>query len=220
MYEQRPSLYACVDHYWRMTSHEDSAYPQSASVQWGLVFVEDASGASARLVGPRTKPVATPYEKGQTYWAIVLHGHIGLAHMAKADILNKNIPLSMVDKTAFRLGADTFQIPEYGELDMFVSKLLGHGALTDNQTVSALTDNRAAMSTRTKQRKYKIATGLTPKQIEQANRVAAALELLEKDLPLADIALQASFADQAHMTREFKALVGRTPAQIRAYYKS
>ena len=32
--------------------------------------------------------------------------------------------------------------------------------------------------------------------------------------PLADVAHVAGYADQAHMTRDFRLLVGRTPAQV------
>jgi AraC-like DNA-binding protein len=45
-------------------------------------------------------------------------------------------------------------------------------------------------------------------------RLALSL-LATTDLPLAEIALQAGFADQAHFTRRIRSATGRTPRQIR-----
>lgn len=48
-------------------------------------------------------------------------------------------------------------------------------------------------------------------------RVEAAVRLIETSgLPLAEIALDVGFCDQSHMNRAFKALLGLTPAAVRA----
>jgi len=39
--------------------------------------------------------------------------------------------------------------------------------------------------------------------------------LIETDLPLAEIAVAAGFADQSHCTRRFRELVGITPRRFR-----
>jgi AraC-like DNA-binding protein len=41
--------------------------------------------------------------------------------------------------------------------------------------------------------------------------------LAETDLPLAEIATEAGFADQSHLTRMFKRFVGLTPGQYRTF---
>ena len=43
---------------------------------------------------------------------------------------------------------------------------------------------------------------------------AATKEQPEPQLALTDVAHVAGYADQAHMTRDFRLLVGRTPAQV------
>ncbi|WP_460739852.1 helix-turn-helix domain-containing protein [Microbacterium neimengense] len=48
-------------------------------------------------------------------------------------------------------------------------------------------------------------------RIERARR---AQELLRTGLPLADVAAAAGFADQPHFSREFRRLVGASPAQF------
>ncbi len=58
------------------------------------------------------------------------------------------------------------------------------------------------------------ATGLGPKKHEQLQRARAAYALLQEGWSLAAAAVEVGFADQAHMTRAFTALAGRSPARI------
>ena len=64
-------------------------------------------------------------------------------------------------------------------------------------------------------RAFKQAFGLTPEDFRRQARIERARMLLAGDQRLADIAADAGFADQSHMTREFRRLVGLTPAAYR-----
>lgn len=56
----------------------------------------------------------------------------------------------------------------------------------------------------------------TPGDYQRRLRVEwAKRQLLETDLPLVEIALQAGFADQSHLTRAFKKQTGKTPRAFR-----
>jgi AraC family transcriptional regulator len=60
---------------------------------------------------------------------------------------------------------------------------------------------------------FKAATGLPPHQWQMQARVRRAQQLLLQDsAPLTEIAAEAGFADQAHLTRVFRRVVGETPA--------
>lgn len=48
-------------------------------------------------------------------------------------------------------------------------------------------------------------------QIERARQAA---NLVEKGVPLVEVALQAGYADQAHMTRSLRRYFGQTPSQL------
>lgn len=59
---------------------------------------------------------------------------------------------------------------------------------------------------------FKRTTGMTPHRWLLGRRLDCAMRLIERPgLPLAEIAAEAGFADQAHMTRSFHALTGQTP---------
>ena len=67
-------------------------------------------------------------------------------------------------------------------------------------------------------RMFKQSTGLSPHQYLLHCRIARAKQLLlNKSLSLAEVALQAGFCDQGHLTRAFRQLQGTTPG---AYARS
>jgi len=58
--------------------------------------------------------------------------------------------------------------------------------------------------------------GLPPHRYLVQLRVQQAKRLIAGGLPLADVAMSTGFADQSHLNRHFKRLVGVTPGQYRA----
>lgn len=69
------------------------------------------------------------------------------------------------------------------------------------------------MSTRALQRLTLHRTGLSPKWLIQRRRLQdAALALRRGDTSIADVAADLGYADQAHLAREFKAVIGLTPS--------
>ncbi len=72
------------------------------------------------------------------------------------------------------------------------------------------------MTRRTLERKLKREVGVTPGQLVAYARLDRARHrLLETTLPLAEIALQCGYYDQAHFTHAFQSLAYETPAAYR-----
>jgi AraC-like DNA-binding protein len=69
-------------------------------------------------------------------------------------------------------------------------------------------------------RAFQQSVGLTPHAYQTQSRIRAAGRMLRSQFPLADIAVATGFADQAHLTRTFKAIMGMTPGQYRDAYRS
>jgi AraC-like DNA-binding protein len=74
----------------------------------------------------------------------------------------------------------------------------------------------AGWSVRTLQTRFLAAVGLSPKEFARVLRLQATLRALSTDSPLADLACDTGFSDQAHATREIKRVTGLTPARLRA----
>lgn len=58
--------------------------------------------------------------------------------------------------------------------------------------------------------------GLTPKRYLRIERFRAALDMLSPDACLAEVAIDARFSDQSHMTREVEHFASMTPGRLRA----
>lgn len=208
-YETKTSRFSLIDHYWRMRETQAGAYPLYATVKWGFVFSESNGGYSAKLIGPRTTPTEASYAKDEYFLGIVINADVNIAGYNKKDLLNQVISLAVMDDR-FLLGDEYILIPDYNTVEEFTETLIKRRLLRASPI--------AAVSHRDKQRKIKRFTGLTPKQIQQAERVEYAISIINSPITLTSVAAQAGFSDQAHMTRDFNRLVGYSPAEIRRYF--
>ncbi len=68
------------------------------------------------------------------------------------------------------------------------------------------------------QRVFKEETGLSPHAFLTYRRARRAKDLIQAGTPIAEAAVAAGFADQAHLTRRFKAVFGFTPGQYRCAF--
>jgi AraC-like DNA-binding protein len=74
----------------------------------------------------------------------------------------------------------------------------------------------AGLGLRAFQTRFRAQIGLTPKEFARIVRLQAVLRALDGGvLPLAALATDAGFADQAHATREVRRATGLTPARLR-----
>lgn len=65
-------------------------------------------------------------------------------------------------------------------------------------------------------RAFKVSMGMTPRRFHIEQRVLRAQQLLEeRELPIADIAIECGFSDQSHFTNTFSRLRRQTPAAWR-----
>jgi AraC-like DNA-binding protein len=95
--------------------------------------------------------------------------------------------------------------------------LAGAGALR----IDDLAD-RAGRSPRDVTRLVRAATGLSPKRLARIARFQRSLRALVATAPppLAILAAESGYADQAHLTNEFRDLAGRAPAALRRHCMS
>ena len=73
----------------------------------------------------------------------------------------------------------------------------------------------AGMSRAHYSRRFRRVMGISPIDFRRTLRVEAACALIENGLPLADAAHRVGFADQAHMTRQVRSILGTVPGALR-----
>lgn len=85
-----------------------------------------------------------------------------------------------------------------------------HGEISTEQLAES-----CGITSRTLRKLAVSETGLSPKHLARVARIRHALDLLTvAGVPLSDAAVTAAFSDQAHMSREFRELIGARPSDV------
>jgi methylphosphotriester-DNA--protein-cysteine methyltransferase len=130
-------------------------------------------------------------------------------------LVDRSLALPQVGSTSFWLDGSAWELPGPDNADVFVDRLVRAGLLVHDPVASAaLQGDVKGLSTRSVERRVRRATGLTPGAIRQIRRAERAVELLARGVSALDVACQAGYADQPHLTRSLKRFVGQTPSQI------
>jgi methylphosphotriester-DNA--protein-cysteine methyltransferase len=113
------------------------------------------------------------------------------------------------------LNGSAWEYPSFDNVETFVAKLVNHRLIdTDPHVRAVLRGQPRRLSQRTEQRHFIRATGMTQATIRQIERARHATKLLRQGSPIAAVAYDAGYFDQAHLTRSLKHFIGQTPAQI------
>ena len=138
-----------------------------------------------------------------------------LSDVAIPNLVDGGIVLPEASHRSFWWKGGTWERPTYENAEGLVARLaredlIGREPLIDD----ALRGGAGAVSLRTLQRRFYLATGQARRavrQIEQARR--AAIRLREGATP-ADVTYELGYYDQPHLTRSMRRYLGRTPAEL------
>lgn len=202
---------------WWATIDEDAHYIDAANEFWGFAFGVLVDGRpSATLIGPSLEPRELHLTAGERGWGVELAAHVFVRQLDKRRLVGamRDLP---TDGQFFELAGVRLPDPEVDGIEDLIEVLLRQGILAaDQEVAAALAGQPVPLSRRGLHRHVASATGLSPKKHEQLQRARGAYALLQDGWSLAAAALEAGFADQAHMTRAFTALAGKSPARILA----
>ena len=130
-------------------------------------------------------------------------------------LVDLEIHLPETGKNSFQLFGDTWEFPNFENVDTFVGRLLRKDLVAHDDVVADVLRGRTQdLSLRSIQRRFLHVTGLTYKAIQQVERARKAVELLQSGVPILDTTYQTGYFDQAHLTRSLKLLYGQTPGEI------
>ncbi|MEQ1503933.1 MAG: helix-turn-helix domain-containing protein [Myxococcota bacterium] len=195
-----------------------------------LVVVVDGTRASAFVVGPSSALDRVTLPPGQRLAGIRFRCGVGpvVLDVDGAALADRSIPLDDLDPNLTRRLVDRI---DGGPLlaavrsvaDALVARarwtpdrrrvLRGIALLQAGSAVGALADGLGT-SDRSLRRAFAATVGLSPRAVGRVLRFQRALAAITAGRPLAEVAYTCGYADQAHLSREVRALAGAPPSVI------
>jgi AraC-like DNA-binding protein len=203
---------------WRARGVSAYGFISVAAAHWEIVVTRDRGRTSLTVRGPETTATAIPITTGEgEFFGIEFRLGSFMPGFPPGRLTDRSLTLPRAGDDSFWLNGAAWQFPRLEDADVFVRRLEREGLIVRDPLVEAsLRDepNPAECSIRSVERRLLRATGLTRTAIGMIERAGRAVELIECGLPLAVAAARAGYADQAHMTRALRRLVGQTPGQV------
>ena len=206
-----------IERIWRSRSDRAGDFLSMAACHWGMVVTRLEGKTFVTVRGPETRAtIAQCPADGE--W-VAIHFRLGtLMPLFPASRLRDRNDVTLPDASArsFYLHGSAWEYPGYENAEVFVDRLVKRGLVVVDSCVQAALDSGSAesLSQRTEQRRFLRATGMTRGTIRQIERARRATALLQEGIPIAQVAYEAGYFDQAHLTRSLGRFIGQTPAGI------
>ena len=216
-FEDRPSDSPFVERVWRCRSERAGTFLSVAASHCELVVTRHRGRVSVTLRGPESKPSPAVCPADAEWLGIRLAAGSFLPGYPAASLRDRqDVVLPEVTGRSFRLDGSVWEIPSFDSAEALVARLARAGMLARDPAVAAVLDGHGeALSRRSVQRRFLLATGMTHRAYRQIQRARYATVLLLSGASIADAVHQAGYFDQAHLTRSLSRLMGTTPARIR-----
>ncbi|XHB98872.1 helix-turn-helix transcriptional regulator [Nitratireductor sp. ac15] len=184
---------------------------------WDFVVIKRGASAKMLRTGLTTRAVEFSHAPGDEVLALAFPPGTFMPLMPGEIMRDEGVMLEAVGSNRFRVGTEIMEIPRLDTADVFVDRLVRSGLVEINPIVRAVASGRPpAMSERTLQRHFLKTTGLTYKSFTQVERAQKAVSLLRQGQTAAEVAFALGYADQPHLVRSLKSIMGQTPKAIAA----
>jgi hypothetical protein len=214
--KDRPSDSPFIERVWSCHSESGGPFLAVASTHWEFVVSRVAGETTFTLHGPETRPREVQCPADGEWFAIRFKAGTFMPGLPVSRLIDGNdVNLPPAFRNRFRLDGISFDIPDSGNAETFVDRLVRRGLLVrDAAVAAALAGDDDALRTRTAQRHFLHATGMSHQALRQIDRARHATMLLREGMPPTEVALASGYYDQAHLTRSLRRLIGLTPARI------
>lgn len=214
-FEYRPSDSPLVDSVWRSYNIGGGSFISNAASQWEMVVTKQKDNIILSVRGPETHASPAPIPKDAEFIGIVFKHGVFMPQFPKSELVNNAIHLGEHIKNSFHFLGSTWEFPTFENVDTFINRLTLADQLDFDQVVDdTLRGRRQNLSLRSVQRRFLYVTGLTYKSIQQIERARHASSLIQSGVPIPEVAYQAGYFDQAHLTNSLRRFYGQTPAQL------
>ena len=218
-FDDRPSTSPFIDRVWRCHSTRAGTFLSVAANHCELVVTRHRGRIRLTVRGPATRPTPADCPADAEWIGIRLSIGTWLPLYPAATVRDRrDVDLPDVNRRKFRLDNAVWEYPSFDNAEVFVARLSRAGLLARDPAVSAaLAGEPQALSRRSGQRHFLLATGLTHRTYRQVERARYAARLLQDGAGIGETVHAAGYYDQAHLTRSLTRLIGQTPARIRRH---
>jgi AraC-like DNA-binding protein len=208
---------AYVAQIWQMYSDRVGTFTSPAVSSWELVFTRCNGRTTITARGPETRATSAACPADAEFFGITFRPGTFMPHLPLKALLDRqDATLPSVSRRSFRLHNAVWELPTVMNVDVFVEQLIRREVLIrDPLVTAALQGHTPDLSPRALQYRFVQATGLTQRMIRQIDRAHHAVACLQAGRPIADVACDLGYFDQAHLSNALKRFIGITPAQIR-----
>jgi len=215
-FEERLSDSPFVERIWCAQSERTGDFLSVAASQWEMVVSTYQGETAITVRGPETRVTPTHVSLvGATFFGIIFKYGAFMPRFPVGALVDAGLDLPDASDTSFWLNGSAWQFPNYENADTFVEKLVREDLLVCDPIIQpVLRGIPQELSPRSVQRRFLQATGLTQGSIRKIERARRATLLLQQGASILDTVDKVGYSDQAHLTRELKNLIGKTPAQI------
>jgi AraC-like DNA-binding protein len=214
-FERRSTRSPMIEEAWQTCSEPAEAFISVAVSHWEMVVTRQHGAAWMTVRGPETKATTSAIPQHAGFFGIQFSLGTFMPALPPPELVDRSLTLPESTRTSFWLDGSRWELPRPDTADIFVERLVRAGLLIhDPIAAQAIQGDLQALSKRAVERRVARATGLSRGTIRQIRRAEHAVELLSQGVSPLDVAHQAGYADQPHLTRSLKRFVGRTPSQI------
>lgn len=219
-YSRRDSSHRWINSVWRFSFHDNGLYPATPDGCWRL-FQLETPGSAPRvvIVGQRAVRVDVPHLAGERVVAIAIAGHVHFADETEPPT-GAEVRFMPVHGGEFEVKGLRLPLPSFDNAEDIVERMAVTGVLRSNHVVArALNDASVALPQRTLQHHFKRTTGISQKDFRQIRRAQEAVRRLKIGGSGADVAADLGYADQPHMIKSIKKIMGFLPSDLEAIHR-
>jgi AraC-like DNA-binding protein len=212
--QARSSPSPLVERTWHTRSPSDAWFISVAASHWEMVVTRERGTARLTVRGPETRATAVPIPRDADFFGIVFSAGTFMPGLPPGWLVDRAVTLPGAGRSVW-LDGSAWEHPGPDTADVFVDRLARAGLLVHDPIVAeAVQGEVAGLTTRSLERRVARATGLSRGATGRIRRAERAVELLSRGVPPSEVARRTGYADQPHLTRSLRRLVGQTPAEI------
>jgi AraC-like DNA-binding protein len=214
------SSHPWIDVVWQTVCLTDGVYRATPDGSWDLILSCAPDGTPmVFLTGQATEPVDVPYAAGEHSVVISFAAHVYIA--SETDVrTGASIRFLEVMDDAFVLEGVKLPLPSFSGAEALVDAMVAAGLLlSDDLVARAFSEKPKAASRRSVQQHFRKTTGITQKDFEQIRRAQEAVRQLKAGQKAAEVAAGLGYADQSHMIKSIKRIMGHLPSNLEPVHK-